>query len=702
MLQFLTSLNNKFIIRSLIYLGSALAIFFLSLFIFTPYIPYSVEWEIGSIAPRTIFSPKFIQFQSVEDFAKTEELRQKRLALLEPIYNVNENINKSIKSNIINFFTQAKKYKQDRNRTGTKNIPNEFAFLKIAELNTLLNRNINYIEYLTLQNTEEILSRGISTIDVKVIIGIINDNSKILMLEKKQQELISDIIINYLKPNLIIDQQKTDILVQKELASIDPFYTTYKEGQPIIYKGEKVTSAHIETLKQLNLYAVNINLIKLFGNFILTCFLLYIIERFVFHFIYRVHNSYKHFILMYLMIFLLVSIARLLQLTISFQKVGEPQYLIPISLLALVISFLITPNLAMIIGTITAMFICIMYKMDFSLFIYLFFSICVATFSVYKKYKRSDMIKSGYIVGFFNAAIIIAIGLFKELHDPLWFGINSLFGFSSGIISSMIAFALLPYLESLFRITTSLNLLEHTNLNHPLLKRLMISAPGTYQHSIMVANLSEAAAEAIMADPILARTGAYFHDIGKVKRPIFYSENQFGTENPHNNLNPRMSKLIIQAHIKDGLALANRYKLPKVLKDFILQHHGTSLVSFFFTQAVQTEGIKDTESAKEEFRYPGPKPQLKEIGIVMLADAAEAAVRGLEKPAPGKIENMLDKIFREKIDDNQLDECPLDLKELEIIRKTFLEVFKGIYHSRLDYEEELENILDQQKQKNNS
>ena len=281
-----------------------------------------------------------------------------------------------------------------------------------------------------------------------------------------------------------------------------------------------------------------------------------------------------------------------------------------------------------------------------------------------------------------------------EINDIQWMISNSIAAFGSGLFSSIITLGLLPYLEGTFNISTSLSLLEQANLNHPIIKRLMMTAPGTYQHSLMVASLSEMAAEAINANPILARTGAYFHDIGKLKRPSFFTENQFASENPHHALSPRMSKIVIAAHAKDGVEMAMKNKLPTILQDIMMQHHGTSVVSFFYSQALSTEDTPEPDSIKEEFRYPGPTPQFKESGIIMLADSVEAAVKSLEKPTPTKIENMIDRIFKDKIDDNQLNECPLSLKEIEIIKFTFNKVLKGIYHSRIEYPEEVASSIE--------
>ena len=224
-----------------------------------------------------------------------------------------------------------------------------------------------------------------------------------------------------------------------------------------------------------------------------------------------------------------------------------------------------------------------------------------------------------------------------------------------------------------------------------------MDAPGTYHHSLMVSNLCEAAAEAIGADPILARVGALYHDIGKLKRPLFFVENQsyFLIENPHNKFTPRISKMIITAHPKDGLEIAKEYHLPQVIQNFIIQHHGEGLASYFYNQAVKEEGAENVK--EEQFRYPGPKPNSKETAILMIADAVESAVRSLKNPTPEEIEGMINKIIVERLNDGQLSDSPLTLKDIKTIASTFSRILRGMQHNRIKYQENLAEELQKQK-----
>ncbi|MER3461456.1 MAG: phosphohydrolase, partial [candidate division GAL15 bacterium] len=241
----------------------------------------------------------------------------------------------------------------------------------------------------------------------------------------------------------------------------------------------------------------------------------------------------------------------------------------------------------------------------------------------------------------------------------------------------------LPYLEDLFDVVTPIKLLELSNPGHPLLRRLQLEAPGTYHHTLMVANLAEAAAVAVGADPLLARVGAYYHDVGKLRRPGFFVENQVGGNNPHDRISPSLSALTLAAHVRDGLELARQYRLPRVVVDFIAQHHGTSLMAYFYHRALEQQGPVDPEA----FRYEGPKPRSREAAIVMLADGVEAAARSVQNPTPDRIRELVRRIVRERLEDGQLDRCDLTFRDLESITQAFARLLVSMFHPRLEYPE---------------
>jgi len=295
--------------------------------------------------------------------------------------------------------------------------------------------------------------------------------------------------------------------------------------------------------------------------------------------------------------------------------------------------------------------------------------------------RRNTIINAGIIVGLVQVLLFAFIEhfSFKNLNE---YGFLLLNGISSGIIVA----GVLPIFEYIFGTITNIKLLELADFNNPVLNRMMLEAPGTYHHSLIVGNLSEAACKAVDANSLLARVGAYYHDIGKLQKPDYFTENQDIGFNVHENLAPNMSKMVIINHVKEGVELAKKYRLNARLIDFIQQHHGKSLVYFFYRRALENLG-DEHEITEEGFRYPGPKPNTKETAVVLLADSVEAATRTLKEPSPGKIEEVVHKIINNKFIDGQLDECDLTLKDLELIANVFIHILSGIYHTRIIYPE---------------
>ena len=265
-----------------------------------------------------------------------------------------------------------------------------------------------------------------------------------------------------------------------------------------------------------------------------------------------------------------------------------------------------------------------------------FVSSVTGVYSVSRLSQRADLAKASLYIILANLLTVLALGLLLN-YNLTMFSVAMPLAVFNGVLSSILTIGSLPFLETTFRITTSLKLLELSNPNQPLLKRLLLEAPGSYHHSILVGNLAEAAADAVRANSLLARVGSYYHDVGKLKRPYFFIENQLTAENPHDKLAPTLSNLIILSHVKDGLELAKEYGLPEVVRDIIAQHHGTTLVSFFYNKAVsQAKSGRDDFVSEDDFRYEGPKPKTKEAAIVMLANSVEAAVRSVQKSNPGR------------------------------------------------------------------
>jgi len=361
-------------------------------------------------------------------------------------------------------------------------------------------------------------------------------------------------------------------------------------------------------------------------------------------------------------------------------KQGLSFYFIPVAIIPM-LAVLLFNNLevAYFLSLATCVSLAILTPEPFKAWFIFMTSCAGAILLVNKARKRTQVIQAGLIAG-----ILQLIGLMLLEHFRINHSQRYLIILINGALSGIISLGVLPLFEYILQTATNISLLELADSNHPLLQRMVLEAPGTYHHSLIVGNLSDAACVAVGANGLLARIGAYYHDIGKLQKPEYFIENQDFKKNAHDELTPTMSKLIIMNHIKEGLELAKKYSLTPVLSDFIQQHHGKSLVYYFYRRALEDKE-ENQEVAEEGFRYPGPKPNTKETAVVLLADSVEAATRSLKDPAPDKIVETVHKVINNKFIDGQLDECELTLKDIEKISSVFIKILNGIYHSRVNY-----------------
>ncbi len=327
----------------------------------------------------------------------------------------------------------------------------------------------------------------------------------------------------------------------------------------------------------------------------------------------------------------------------------------------------------------------------------LFISSLVSLLLLFKQKKRPQIIKAALLAGILQLLLHTSSDSFNVLREFNLFKKYLYSDLGNSIFSFIFVLGALPLFEHFFGVVTNIRLLELSATNHPLLKRLNLEAPGTYLHSLIVANLAESAAESIGANSLLARVGAYFHDVGKIPKAEYFVENQLYRKDRHKTLTPTMSKLVIINHVKEGVELAKKYGLPQPIIDFISQHHGTSLISYFYHQATRNLTEDEKEKMENEFRYPGPKPQTKETAIVLLADSIEAASRVLEDPTPSRIKELVKEIIRVKLEDGQLDESGLNLKELEKIEGVFARLLTALFHARVEYPK-IQNATDKSSQ----
>ncbi|NDC83361.1 hypothetical protein EB093_06860, partial [bacterium] len=475
----------------------------LTLLLFSPYIPNNIDLNVGDVAPMTVVSPRFITFQTASDRRDTEDLRRRRVALVDRVYAVDRDLNKGVLSQVVNMFTDLRRL--DGHALGGNRIPDSLRFLtgsQIRYLEKLSPDALNRLEKLTVTTTEAMLLEGFREVNPSEVTLRVRTHLHDASISPDDAAMLSAIIGHVVKPNLVYSESMTRKAQLRELNTIKPVTSELKQGEPIFYKGSVVTSDNIEALKALNMYGRQMNLFKLTGLGMMAALILLLIERFIYHFNRRNHGQVKYFGLLYFVIFSVVAIARILMGVELFDGLINSYFLIPIPMAAMLVSLLVTTNISLLVCTAIAILVTSMWSGDFNVFVFLFLSAAVSTFSIYKRFSRSELMISGYIVGAFNIVLVLTVGLVREINDPFWFLANMIASFATGVISSMVTLAVVPYLEGLFSVTTQQTLLELSNLNHPLLKRLMMTAPGTYQHSLMVANLAEAAAESIQADAI--------------------------------------------------------------------------------------------------------------------------------------------------------------------------------------------------------
>lgn len=505
---------------------------------------------------------------------------------------------------------------------------------------------------------------------------------------------ISSVIARTLLPNLFYNQEASEAHKKAAMEAVRPVLFKVQKGEMIVRTGERISPEQSQKLRTIFLEQKNNHrFVTAAGLFSLIMVLFYFPYRFACKNIRKFNPTNRDILVISLLIavsFLVFKTAMQIGNNIGpvFPNVNANSYfyLFPFAAGAMIVRVLINSEVALVYCAVTATLLGIMFNNMFVV-IYALLGSIIGAHGMRQCSDRSTIYSAGLRVSVVNLALALS---FQAFNDSL-FTVQTIyvviFAAVGGVLNSGFVSGFIPVIESLFHYTTDIKLLELANLNSPLLRDLMVRAPGTYHHSVVVGNLVEAAAESINANPLLARVAAYYHDIGKASKPLYFIENQSGEENRHDKLTPSMSALVLISHIKEGCELAREKHLGQPIIDIIRQHHGTGLIKFFYDRAkVQAEATGHTVEERD-FRYPGPKPQTREAGIVMLADCVEAASRTLVNPTPDRIQGMVQKIINNIFIDGQLDECELTLKNLHEIARSFNRILTGIFHHRIDYPE---------------
>ncbi|WP_307556096.1 MULTISPECIES: HD family phosphohydrolase [unclassified Paenibacillus] len=514
------------------------------------------------------------------------------------------------------------------------------------------------------------------------------------LTKNTSREMVTEIARALITPNKFFDQKGTDDAKGQARESVKPVYIN--KNDVLVKVGDVITEEIYARLDKLELLKDKANYLPQLGLSILSALLSFAIYMFVRQSTLPIKYNNSQLVMLILIFLINVMGMKMISLVqnLDYPYIG---YLAPTALGSILIAILLDAPLAFIASVLFSLMASIIFNTEHVLlFDYRYglvsLAICFsAVFTIQRASQRATILKAGLMIAFFSMLTITSMLLMEDHFQQREALLSLSFAAAGGLLTVVFVIGLLPFFEVAFGILSPLKLVELSNPNHPLLRKLLTETPGTYHHSVMVGNLSEAAAESIGADGLLCRVGSYYHDIGKTKRPSYFIENQTNIENPHDRIDPNLSKSIIIAHPRDGVEMLKDFKMPKPIRDIAEQHHGTTLLHFFYHKAVKQaeEEGSEKEIREEDFRYPGPKAQSKEAAIVGIADSVEAAVRSLRNPTLEQIDSMVHKIIKSRLDDGQFNECDLTLKELDKIAKTLNETLLGIFHARIEYPSEL-------------
>jgi cyclic-di-AMP phosphodiesterase PgpH len=505
--------------------------------------------------------------------------------------------------------------------------------------------------------------------------------------------LIVDICQRMVQPNITLNRNETEKRKEGAVRGIKPIMYKFKAGEMLAREGERINENHMLIFKALESQRENRHVasIALGAALVVTTFILMVYVLYLRSSRHGTMNTNRNILFLSMVLLMVLVISKMWVFFSSAHDYGLPikmsaasvVFSMPAATGAMIVCIFLGLEIALPFSLVASVCLAMLFGNRIEVVVFFLISNAMGAYWVQHCRERKVFITAGLKLGLLNTCLAVVINIYAADFFSLRLIADGALAFSSGLASAIITIGLAPLLEMAFHYTTDITLLELANLDRPILRRLMLEAPGTYHHSVIVGSLVEAAATEIGANPLLAKVCGYYHDIGKVKKPLYFIENQTNGKNKHDKLAPSMSSLILIAHIKDGIEIARQNKLGQAIIDTIQQHHGTSLISYFFNKAKQLKGPEAVKT--DDFRYPGPRPQTIETGLVMLADVVEAASRTLENPTPARIQGLVQHLINKIFSDGQLDNCELTLKDLHSIAKTFNKILNGIHHHRIEY-----------------
>ncbi len=537
-------------------------------------------------------------------------------------------------------------------------------------------------------------------LDIKEAKERLSDEVEKLDLPQSEKTLLQNLSHLFISQNIFYDQVATQVKQEQARASVEDIFYTIKKGKVILRKGDEVTQ---EAIKQIEIINQNLRSIPTWWINFTGTFLLFGLLFVTLWYYLKSFLGSKEAFTSYLMMGLLLVVSLLFYKLASFladtfsqssnffllSSAESYKYAFPFQFGVLLFAFLISSPVALIFAVINSLLVGYLFKTNIEIMIFCLIGGFAAIYGIkyYGRQDRTSTFRTGLLlIAPINIFLIITFHLIKERLIPIGqFSSDLLMGLLGGLLSAALAFLFLPVFEHLFGFVTQARLHELTNSELPIFRQMAIEAPGSYHHSLIVASLAEAAAEELKLDPLLVKAGALYHDIGKVKRPEYFIENRTRNPDMHKDLKPAMSALVILNHVKEGAEMAKKLKLPRKIREIIETHHGKSLVRYFFEKAKDTYDPEMQEIGEESYRYPGPLPKKKESALVMLADAVEAASRSLKSPSKANLKKVISDIFNNTLQDGQLDDCDISIKELRTTADSFLDTLYTIYHPRVEY-----------------
>jgi len=657
----------------------------LSLILALPSIPRSAPLTAGMVCTHDVLAPQRVAYVSR---LLTEAEQARAEAAVEPIFTVDTNVARQQLTRVRQILSYVASIRQDAHAS-----PEDKArwIAKISDLVLPASVITNVLELDELA-WQEVSGEVIYLLDRLMRDGVQEDQlsevrAKVpqlvsYALSPEQADVVAAFVRAMLKPNSFFDEQQTAEKRQQARDAVQSVQYVIERGEAILRQGDIVTPLHLEQLAALGLQPTEPEWHRLISIVLFVAALVATLSLYMWQAQREMLHHRGRLVLLSLLIVVTGAVAKL---TIP-GHVLLP-YLFPLPAVAMLVAVLLDTQLSIMVTIVLSLFVGFVGGRSLDLTVYAMLGSLVAALIVSRLERLSTFAWAAGAIAIVNSIVAVAFRLFGWSYDPI--GLLQLVGASmaNGLLSASLTFTTFFWLGGIFGITTPLQLLELARPTHPLTRRLLLEAPGTYHHSLIVGNLGERAAQLVGADQLLVRAAALHHDVGKVLRPYFFVENQASGENYHQQLDPKTSAEIIISHVKDSLELARKYHFPKKVLDIIAQHHGTTSVGFgsFYQQACrEAEGEEINEA---DFRYPGPRPRSKEAAIVMLADSVEAAVRASAPDSSGEIERIVRKISNDRLVSGELDECELTLRDLDNIRSAFIDVLQGVFHPRLQYPE---------------